>query len=140
MSDEALLLAAARLLGPSPSVEELATSQIRFQQCTACGFRRYPPAPVCPECLASESEWMPDDGVGAIWSYCVYHRAFDPAFSGAVPYNVVLVELDSGPRMISNVLGIEPSDLRIGLRVMARPREIAPGRFLVYFVPGASSP
>jgi uncharacterized protein len=132
--DDALVLAASRTLGESRSDEELDAPALRFQRCTTCGYRRHPAAPLCPECLSTGFEWARDDGTGSVWSFCVYHRAYDPAFAAAVPYNVALVELDSGPRMISNVLDVAPDELRIGLRVVADPREVAPGRYLVYFV------
>ena len=51
----------------------------------------------------------------------------------ALPYNVALVELDSGPRLISNVLDVAAEDLRVGLRVIGKPIEVVPGRHLVYF-------
>ncbi|HEV3328548.1 MAG TPA: OB-fold domain-containing protein [Acidimicrobiales bacterium] len=135
MSDDALLAAAARLLGPERGEGELATSELALQRCDDCGYVRHPPAPRCPECLGASAHWQPDAGLGYVWSVCVYHRAYDPAFADAVPYNVALVELDAGPRLISNVLDVAPGELRIGLRVVASPREVLPGRFLVYFAP-----
>jgi hypothetical protein len=90
---------------------------------------------MCPECLSPSWRWVHDTGLGTVWSFCIYHRAFDPAFTAALPYNVVLVELDSGPRLISNVLGIEREDLHIGLRVIAVAESIADHRHLVYFRP-----
>jgi len=131
--DAALLAAAARLLGEAPSNEELASSGFVLQRCDACGYRRFPRAPICPECLGHDAHLEADTGLGTIWSFCVYHRAFDEAFAEAVPYNVALVELDAGPRVLSNVLGVEPRDLRIGLRVVATTQEVAVGRHLVYF-------
>lgn len=132
--DAALLAAAATLLGDANSGGELATPGVELQRCDACGYLRFPRSPVCPECLGRDAHLEADTGHGTIWSFCVYHRAFDPAFAEAVPYNVALVELDAGPRVLSNVLGIEPVDLRIGQRVVATTREVAPGRHLVYFL------
>ena len=100
MSDAALLAAAARLLGDEPADGELSTAALVLQRCEGCGAVRYPAAPRCPECLAAGFEWVPVEGGGTIWSACTYHRAYDPAFADAVPYNVVLVELDAGPRLI----------------------------------------
>jgi uncharacterized OB-fold protein len=90
---------------------------------------------VCPECLHAKSEWVRDSGLGTLWSFCIYHRAFDPAFKDALPYNVALIELDSGPLMISNVLAVEAADLKIGLRVIALTKEVGQDRRLVYFEP-----
>jgi uncharacterized protein len=135
--DASLLQAAAQLLTEDVVDEELLTSAagLRFQQCDACRYVRFPVAPICPECLSTSFTWAADTGEGTVWSYCIYHRAFDAAFRGAVPYNVALVELDSGPRMISNVLGISRADLRVGLRVVGSATEVAPDRTLLYFHP-----
>jgi uncharacterized OB-fold protein len=136
--DDALVRAAAQLLSEEPSEEELlvtADGGLRFQRCTACGYTRFPVATVCPECLSTSFAWAPDSGLGTVWSSCVYHRAFDAAFRPAVPYNVALVELDSGPRLISNILGLVSSAPAIGLRVVGTATQVAPGRSLVYFRP-----
>jgi uncharacterized OB-fold protein len=135
--DTTLLQAAAQLMTEDAVDEETlpGVGGLRFQKCDDCGYVRFPVATICPECLSTSFTWASDTGVGTIWSYCIYHRAFDAAFRGAVPYNVALVELDSGPRMISNILQIERADLRVGLRVVGSPKEVAPGRTLVYFRP-----
>jgi uncharacterized OB-fold protein len=132
MSDKSLLAAAAQLIDQTPQSESL-SSTLKFQHCLRCAYVRYPEAPICPECLSHESEWRADTGSGTIWSWCVYHRVYNDAFAEALPYNVALVELDSGPRVISNVLNAV-TPIRIGDRVIATPREVAPGRFLLYFV------
>jgi len=136
--DSALVQAASQLLTPERSEEELLVAEgggLQLQRCTRCGYTRFPVATVCPECLSVSFTWEPDSGLGTVWSFCVYHRAFDAAFRPALPYNVALVELDSGPRMISNVLGVGRATLSVGLRVVGSAREVAPGRSLVYFRP-----
>ncbi|BCP14211.1 hypothetical protein MINTM021_11200 [Mycobacterium paraintracellulare] len=62
-------------------------------------------------------EWTAVGGNGRIYSYVVFHRSFHPSFP--VPYNVCTVELDEGPRLISQVLDILPESLRVGLQVTA---------------------
>jgi uncharacterized OB-fold protein len=88
-----------------------------FQRCGTCGYRRWPPAPVCPECLTPGGSWTEVDGHGTIWSFAIYEHAYHPAFRGQLPYNVALVELEAGPRLITNIVGIAPEALCIGLRV-----------------------
>jgi uncharacterized OB-fold protein len=140
---EAIISAAARFLERRPGGDDAPTAGpdvadggvLRFQRCDRCRFTRYPVARSCPECLSVGSTWVQDPGEGSVWSFAVYQRAFDPAFAEAVPYNVALVELDTGPRLVSNVIGLEPDQLRVGLRVRAVLKEVIPGRFLVYFVP-----
>jgi uncharacterized OB-fold protein len=131
MNDGALFAAAAQLIGETPQSESF-TSSLKFQHCLHCGYTRFPESPRCPECLSLESEWREDSGDGTIWSWCIYHHAYSDAFTEALPYNVALVELDSGPRLISNIVNAESAP-RIGDRVVAAPREVAPGRFLIYF-------
>jgi uncharacterized OB-fold protein len=139
VNDRALLAAAEHLLGDESVDEELITAAVEgglaFQRCIECGYLRLPPAAVCPECLHGKSEWVRDSGLGTVWSFCIYHRAFDPAFKDALPYNVALIELDSGPLMISNVLAVEAAELKIGLRVVALTKEVRRDRRLVYFEP-----
>ncbi len=131
MNDNAHFAAAAQLISQTPESEPIA-STLRFQHCLHCSYIRYPESPLCPECLSPESEWREDSGAGTIWSWCIYHHAYNDAFTVALPYNVALVELDSGPRVISNVLNAG-SPIRIGDRVIAAPREVVPGHFLIYF-------
>ena len=136
--DLSLLHAAAQLLTAEQAGEEhlvTADGGLQFQRCENCGYTRFPVASICPECLNASFSWVADSGHGTVWSYCIYHRAFDAAFRPAVPYNVALIELDSGPRLISNVLGIARDALSVGLRVVGSGVEVSPGRRLVYFRP-----
>ena len=56
-------------------------------------------------------------GRGRIFSYVVYHRVYHPGFADEVPYAVAVIELDEGPRMISNVVGIAPDKLVCDMKV-----------------------
>jgi uncharacterized OB-fold protein len=106
---------------------------LRFQKCDRCGYLRYPIAAMCPECLETKATWTADSGAGTVWSFCVYHKAFHPAFAKLVPYVVALVELDSGPRLITNLPGVPAGDVHIGLRGRAVPQPLDGGGSLVYF-------
>ncbi len=59
---------------------------------------------------------MAMSGAGEILSYVVFHRAYQPGWEERVPYGVLLVQLDEGPRMFSDFTG-ELSELRVGRRV-----------------------
>jgi uncharacterized OB-fold protein len=112
---------------------EAAAGRLSFQRCADCGYLRWPPATLCPECWSPASAWEPVERGGTIWSFGIYDRAFDPAFEDAVPYVVALVELDAGPRMIANVVGVEPKDVTIGMRVSAAFEPLSDGVALVTF-------
>ena len=82
----------------------LAEGELRHQSCRQCGNAWLPAREECPGCLADDWEWKPSSGRGRIISWVVYHQAFHPAFADRLPYNVAIVELDEGPRMITNIL------------------------------------
>ena len=71
----------------------------------------------------TRGRWQPAAGTGRVFTWTVTHRAVDPAFADELPYAIVVVELDEGPRVVGNVVGIAPDELRLDLpvRVRARP-------------------
>jgi hypothetical protein len=88
------------------------------QRCAACGRHAFPAVETCNRCLrADRLEWVDASGRGTIFSYVVMHQVYHPAFAEEVPYLVVDVRLDEGPRMISRVVDCEPSNVRIGMNV-----------------------
>lgn len=86
-------------------------------RCRSCGAWRYPPRPTCPPCGSGDFAWEPVAGTGEVYSFTVLHQVYHPGFADEVPYAVVLVQLDEGVRMISNVVGVPASQVRIGQRV-----------------------
>jgi uncharacterized OB-fold protein len=96
--------------------------------CADCGKPHLPPGPVCPFCFAEKIEWRPASGRGRISAWTVVHKAWFPAFAEDIPYNVVQVELEEGPRLTANVVGASNQTLEIGLAV-----EIVPGEALPRF-------
>jgi hypothetical protein len=95
---------------PSPLTathrEALGEGKLTFQRCEDCENAWLPPRDRCPRCLSATWDWQQASGRAKLVSWVVYRRAYHPAFAERVPYNVVVVELDEGPRMISNVIGI----------------------------------
>jgi uncharacterized OB-fold protein len=91
--------------------------ELRVQKCDACGFLRYPNAPWCPQCLNDTWEWQRLSGRGTILSWMVFHQGYHPGWRGRLPYNVVVVQLEEGPRMFSNVLPLSEQDLSVGMEV-----------------------
>jgi uncharacterized OB-fold protein len=83
----------------------LGEGRLILQSCERCGHARYPLAPVCPYCSSVGHRWLQLDGCGTVHSWVRYHRAFHPAFASLVPYVVVSVELDAGPRMFGRLVG-----------------------------------
>jgi uncharacterized protein len=119
----------------APFWESAGRNELAFQRCSSCGYLRWPPAAICPECWSGDAEWMPVSPEGEVWSFGVYERAFSKAFEGHIPYVVALVQLDAGPRMISNVVTVDPDAVSIGMRVTAVFEPFANGNALVKFRP-----
>jgi uncharacterized OB-fold protein len=89
------------------------------QRCTGCGMLRFPPRQICSRCLGRQAEWVPVSGRGTVFSFNVMHQVYHPGFADEVPYPVVLVELEEGCRILSNLVNCPREKLRIGLPVEA---------------------
>lgn len=87
---------------------------LRLQGCDGCGHLRNPVQALCPECLGDAFTWTDLSGRGTVFAKVVYHRAFHPAYRDDLPYNVVMVQLDEGPRMFSTVVGADGDDIHVG--------------------------
>lgn len=103
--------------GSQPFWEACRRHELVVQECDICGHRRWPIGPVCTMCLSPESTWVRVSGTGEVWSWIVYHQAFNQAFADDVPYNVALIRMDEGHTMISNIVDVGSSDIRVGQRV-----------------------
>jgi uncharacterized OB-fold protein len=115
--------------------EGLARGALMLQRCSDCGKRRYPIAPVCPHCGKSRWAWRPHDGSGRIFSWVRYHKSYLPEFEDLMPYVVVVVALDDGPRMTGRLL--EPhGDPAIGDKVGAVIERWPRGRHVLAFAKG----
>ncbi|MEE9284802.1 MAG: Zn-ribbon domain-containing OB-fold protein [Dehalococcoidia bacterium] len=89
--------------------------ELLIQQCSQCGKLRYYPRPACNRCSSEEYSWHKASGKATLYSWIVVHHPTLPVFKDRVPYAVILVELDEGVRMISNIVDCENEDLRIGM-------------------------
>ncbi len=92
---------------------------LRVQRCDDCGTPRFPASRFCPHCLSESTSWVATEGRGAVWSWCVFHRAYFKGFEPELPYAVVLVQLDEGIRLYSNLVDVPRDRIRIGMRVRA---------------------
>lgn len=93
------------------------TGVLHVQRCGGCGLHRHPPRVSCASCGSDVWAWAPVTMRGEIWSWTVTHRVTDPAFLDEGTFAVVVVELDEGVRVVGNTIGIDHTDLRIGLPV-----------------------
>ena len=110
-----------------------AHGELRFQRCADCGAWRHPPRYLCAQCGSTRFTWEPSAGRGRVFTWTITHRAVDPAFEP--PYAIVVVELDEGPRLVGNMVGIEPAALELDLEVVVELEAVSDTIALVTFRP-----
>jgi uncharacterized OB-fold protein/acyl dehydratase len=89
--------------------------RLLIQRCARCGRLRHPPGPMCPACHSYEWDTVDANGRGAVYSFVVNHYPQVPAFD--YPLAIGLIELEEGTRLVTNLIGVEPGDIRIGMPV-----------------------
>lgn len=99
--------------------------ELHITRCAACGHWSHPPAPVCRVCWSDDVAPQPTSGRGVVASFTVNHHAWVPTTDPA-PYVVALVELTEQPglRLVTNIVGCAPSEVRIGMPVRVVFEEI----------------
>ena len=104
-----------------------ARHELTLQRCAGCGRLRFPPRPMCPRCTSMESTWERASGRGRVWSWVVAHPPVLPAFQDRVPFNVAVIDLEEGVRMIGNVFEIANEDLQEGMPVEVTFEDVEDG-------------
>jgi hypothetical protein len=107
--------------------------ELHLQRCTECATFRHPPRPVCARCGSSASDWVAARGGGEVWTYTVVHPPTLPAFADRVPYGAVVVRLDEGVFMVSNLVDCPLEELAVGQRVEVAITEVDEGVVLPLF-------
>jgi uncharacterized OB-fold protein len=98
--------------------EAASQGRLLFQQCAECGHRQFYPRGLCTSCGATP-EWAEASGRGTIHTFTVVRQYGAEPYKSELPYVVAVIELDEGVRMMGNVTGIDPDEIRIGLSVEA---------------------
>ncbi len=107
---------------PSPETrpfwEAARRHELCLQRCRSCGRHVFYPRAVCPHCLGADLEWQRVSGRGTLDTFTVVHRGLR-GFPLGPPYVIAIVELTEGPRLMTNLVGIEadPAKIRIGMAV-----------------------
>jgi uncharacterized OB-fold protein len=108
---------------PRPAPESLPYWQaakehrLALPKCEDCDKFWFPPSRACPHCLSMNVSFQTVSGRGKVFSFVTFHRVYRPAFAQDVPYVVALVELEEGPRVLTNILGISHEDVRCEMPV-----------------------
>ena len=117
--------------GPEQTYKDkLAQGSFELQKCAACAKHVFYPRVLCPHCGSERLDWVAASGAGVVYSTTVVRRK--PEAGG--DYNVALIDLAEGQRMMSRVVEVEPAGVKIGMKVKARVGSEA-GAPIVEFTP-----
>lgn len=106
---------------PSPETQEFWAGckrhELLVQHCKDCGRYIYYPRILCPDCSSTNIEWVKSSGRGEVYTYSVHYRGPTREFKDDVPYVVALIDMEEGWRMMSNIVGCDPEEVKIGSEV-----------------------
>jgi uncharacterized OB-fold protein len=130
------------LPAPAPTVspearpfwEAAGQGRLLLQRCCDCVATIWYPRGVCPECGSTRLEWYEGSGRGTVYSYTVNRRGMGE-YRDAAPYVLAYVELEEGPRVLTNVVDCDPESVRVGDAVTAVFDAAGDGTGLLRFRP-----
>jgi uncharacterized protein len=105
--------------------------KLRYQHCAACGRSNFPPTEHCRHCLSGELDWRTSAGAGEIYSWTVVHRPVTAEFEP--PYAPAIVTLDEGYQILTNIVGVAPEGLAVGMPVQVQFHVVGEDLTLPYF-------
>jgi uncharacterized protein len=108
---------------------------LRIRHCNSCGAFHFYPRPFCPKCWSAAVEWVAASGRARLYTYSVVYSNDLPPWPERVPYVAAVVELDEGPRMMTNVEGCAFDDLAIGMPLVVDFKDIADDTTVAVFRP-----
>jgi uncharacterized OB-fold protein len=112
--------------------------KLGIQRCSQCQTLRHPPRPMCGECRSLEWDAVEASGRGSVCSYTVLHYPQFPGYE--YPLVIVLVDLEEGTRLTSQLVDCDPTAVEFGMAVRMRIHEDADGFRLPVFTPADTAP
>ena len=100
-----------------PYWDAAAEQRLLLRHCADCDATHFYPRPFCPRCWSGDVSWVEASGRATLYTWSVVHRNDLPPFNDRVPYIAAVVDLQEGPRMMTNVVDCNPDDLRIGMEL-----------------------
>jgi uncharacterized OB-fold protein len=107
--------------------------RLLIQRCAGCQTLRHPPRPRCNRCGSYEWDTVESSGRGTVYSFVVNHYPQIPAFDYPLP--IALVELEEGTRLVADLVGVEMSDIEVGMEVEVEWQDHDPDLSLPAFRP-----
>jgi uncharacterized OB-fold protein len=117
--------------------EKCREHELWLRRCNDCQKAYFYPRDICPHCFSRNVTWVRASGRGTVFTYAIVHRPPTPAFRDKVPYVVAIVELEEGPKIPTNLVGIDPdpAKIRVGMPVVVDFEDVSPTISLPVFRP-----
>ena len=106
-----------------------------LQRCDDCSKVIYPIGPTCPHCQSNKYTWTQMSGRGRVHNFVIYHKPWVPYYKDKVPYALVQVEIEEGPRLTTNLFDVPVKDVKIGMEVEATWEKLTDEVTLIQFKP-----
>lgn len=97
--------------------EYASRGQLLIQRCAECGLYQHYPAWMCRSCWAEDLAWVQACGTGTVWTFTTVGIPGHPGWRDETPYVLALVELDEGPRLMTNIVDCPVDVIHVGQRV-----------------------
>jgi uncharacterized protein len=126
---------------PTPTVDTvefwdgLKDGKFLLRRCDSCQTVIWYPRKFCPNCGSIESTWFESSGKGSIYTYTIVHRSMLPDWAASGPYVIAYVELEEGPRIMTNIVNIDPESVTVGAPVQVVYTTTDDGSALYRFEP-----
>ena len=118
-----------------PFWEAAKRHELRMPRCTTCDYVFFYPRSECPRCLSTNLEWVKVSGRARLHSFTVVQQPANAAFRDDVPYVYAVVQLDEGPRLVSNIVQCDIDALKVDMPLEAVFDDVTPEWTLVKFTP-----
>lgn len=119
--------------------EKCREGELWLRFCNACDAAFFYPRDLCPLCFSRDTGWVRSSGRGVVYTFAIVHRGPTPPFRDRAPYVPVVVELEEGTRMPSNLVQCEPDPerIKVGMAVEVVFEALSDTITLPYFRPAA---
>ena len=94
------------------------------KRCRACGAVHHYPRQFCPSCWSDDVAWVDASGRATLYTWSVVYANDLPPFPERLPYIAAVVDLEEGPRVMTNIVDCDPADLRIGMDLVVDFRSL----------------
>jgi uncharacterized OB-fold protein len=108
---------------PSPDIstqpywDAAREQRLLIKRCLECGLAHFYPRMLCPSCWSSNLTWEPASGRAVLYTWSIVHTNDLPPFPERVPYVAAVVDLEEGPRMMTNIVDCDPLTLQMNMRL-----------------------